>query len=153
MCVLVPVLFEVLLEFMHEFQTRENCKWEHAPGAVACEDGDLKLYEVDEGIVQARYWQKLAILGNFFLDHETCVRVYSSLCSPYATNLNPRLVLRYGTIPILCNDRRWRARIFSSKKKTECKSVYNLAHLLTPKQHQKKVLGRFLIELSYELSR
>jgi GNAT superfamily N-acetyltransferase len=84
--------------------------------------------------VNAPYCQRLCLLGKLFLDHKT---LYFDV-APF---------LFY--VVLLDNE----LAGFFSKEKPLVASEFNLACIVTMPQHQRKGLGRFLISLSYELTK
>jgi histone acetyltransferase MYST1 len=113
----------------------ESCEWVSPPGTVIYSDPEnkVRVQEVD-GLVNAPYCQRLCLLGKLFLDHKT---LYFDV-APF---------LFY--VVLLDNE----LAGFFSKEKPLVASEFNLACIVTLPQHQRKGLGRFLISLSYELTK
>jgi len=119
---------------------KKRCKAFHPPGDEIYrseeENITISVFEVD-GQKEVIYCQNLCYIAKLFLDHKTLE--YD--CSPF---------LFY----ILCEVNRKGHHIvgyFSKEKKSEM--GYNLACILTLPCHQQKGFGKFLISLSYELSK
>lgn len=112
-----------------------RCEWSAPPGTLLYTDPTHKvtIHEVD-GLVNVPYAQRLCLLGKLFLDHKT---LYFDV-APF---------LFY----VVCFDGELAG--FFSKEKPLVVSEFNLACIVTLPQHQRKGLGRFLIALSYELTR
>jgi histone acetyltransferase MYST1 len=112
-----------------------RCDWTSPPGACIYEDPahGVTVHEVD-GFVNVPYSQSLCLLGKLFLDHKT---------------------LYFDVAPfffyVVCLDGELAG--FFSKEKPLVASEFNLACIVTLPQHQRKGLGRFLIALSYELTK
>lgn len=111
------------------------CDWNSPPGLLVYEDPEraLRVFEID-GIVSTLYCQNLCLLAKLFLDHKT---------------------LYFDVAPFLFYVVTIEGEIagFFSKEKPMFASEYNLACILTLPQHQRKGVGRFLISLSYELTK
>lgn len=116
-------------------QHREHCTWRSPPGCLIYSDLErsVSVYEVD-GLVNVAYCQRLCLLGKLFLDHKT---LYFDV-APF---------LFY--VVLLQNE----LTGFFSKEKPLVASEFNLACIVTLPQHQRKGVGRFLIALSYELTK
>eukprot|EP00177_Eucheuma_denticulatum_P002916 GFKZ01005241.1.p1 GENE.GFKZ01005241.1~~GFKZ01005241.1.p1 ORF type:complete len:892 (-),score=115.44 GFKZ01005241.1:1475-3967(-) len=112
-----------------------KCDWNSPPGLLVYDDSDhaVRVYEID-GIVSTLYCQNLCLLAKLFLDHKT---------------------LYFDVAPFLFYVVTIAGEVagFFSKEKPMFGSEYNLACILTLPQHQRKGIGRFLISLSYELTR
>lgn len=113
----------------------KKCQWKFPPGVRIYEDSanDVSVYEID-GMVNVAYCQRLCLLGKLFLDHKT---LYFDV-APF---------LFY----VVCSG--GEVAGFFSKEKPLVVSEFNLACIVTLPQHQRKGIGRFLIALSYELTR
>lgn len=124
-----------------------NCLWKRPPGQLMYEDNScvdkgghplrVSVYEVD-GLASTVYCQCLCLLGKLFLDHKTlCYDMTPFLF--YVVTLNDEIA---G---------------FFSKSRTRASAggiaEENLSCIVTLPQHQGKGVGRFLIQLSYELAR
>nr|CCC91565.1 putative histone acetyltransferase [Trypanosoma congolense IL3000] len=108
------------------------------PGSEVYRDPvrQLSVMEID-GVAEPTFCQHLALLSKLFLDHKALDHdmtpfLFYVLCSTQPHGLE---VLGY----------------FSKEKKTP--EMYNLSCILVLPQFQSRGIGRFLIELSYELSR
>lgn len=113
----------------------KNCDWHSPPGLAIYSDPQraISVYEID-GIISTLYCQNLCLLGKLFLDHKT---LYYDV-APFFFYV----VTIHGELAG-----------FFSKEKPISGSDYNLACILTLPQHQRKGIGRFLISLSYELTK
>lgn len=131
---------EFCLRYMRKPQTlarhRPQCQLRHPPGDEIYRDGNLAVFEVDGG-AQPIYCQCLCLLGKLFIDHKT---------------------LYYDVEPFLFYvlteadaDGHHVVGYFSKEKHSA--EGYNLACILTFPQYQRRGFGRFLIALSYALSR
>lgn len=114
---------------------RTRCSWKDPPGYRVYHHGErsVSVYEINS-VVHPGYCQRLCLLGKLFLDHKT---------------------LFYDVSPFLFYVITLEGKIagFFSKENTIVSSEFNLACILTLPQHQKKGIGRFLISLSYELTK
>lgn len=112
-----------------------RCDWHSPPGLLTYSDPQhaISVYEID-GIINTLYCQNLCLLGKLFLDHKT---------------------LYFDVAPFLFYVVTIEGELagFFSKEKPISGSEYNLACILTLPQHQRKGVGRFLISLSYELTK
>lgn len=115
-----------------------QCRLRHPPGTEIYRDGTagLAVYEVD-GWHQKLYCQNLCLLSKLFLDHKT---VFFDV-SPF---------LFYVLVEVDA-DGTHLAGYFSKEKRTL--QEHNLACIMILPQHQRKGYGKFLVALSYELSK
>jgi histone acetyltransferase MYST1 len=115
---------------------KAECKFRNPPGREIYREVDLSVYEVD-GKEERLYCQNLCLLSKLFLDHKT---------------------LYYDVDPfyfyIICQVDDYGAHIvgYFSKEKVSHED-YNLACILTFPQYQKHGYGKFIISLSYELTK
>jgi histone acetyltransferase MYST1 len=118
----------------------KKCKLRHPPGNEIYRSKEQNLtvavFEID-GIKETVYCQNLCYIAKLFLDHKTLE--YD--CSPFLfyviTEVDERGCHVVG--------------YFSKEKKSSAN--YNLACILTLPCHQRKGYGKFIISLSYELSK
>ncbi|MEW5308481.1 MAG: hypothetical protein WDW38_000438 [Sanguina aurantia] len=113
-----------------------KCRIKNPPGDEIYRNGNVCMFEVD-GKKEKHYCQNLAYLAKLFLDHKT---LYYDV----------DLFLFY----ILCEIDERGAHIvgyFSKEKASD--DGYNLACILTLPAYQRKGYGKFLISMSYELSK
>lgn len=131
-------------EFCMRFFSTENeyfnhcacCDVTHPPGDEIYRKGRISAYEVD-GLLSQRWCTNLCLITKLFLDHKT-------------EYYNPSLFYFY----IVCFVDEHGAHpcgFFSKEKIEDCKN--NLACILAFPCYQKSGVGRFLISLSYELSK
>ena len=128
---------------MRFFRTEEEyndhcskCKCTHPPGDEIYRKGHISAYEVD-GSFASRWCTNLCLITKLFLNHKTSY--YSpSLFLFYVVCFNDA----HGAHP--CG-------FFSKEKDFECKN--NLACILAFPCYQNSGIGRFMIQLSYELSK
>ena len=137
-----PLMYvcEYCLKYMKNVNTFRNhkatCPHRTPPGKEIYRELGVSVYEIDGK--QARvYCQNLCLLAKLFLDHKT---------------------LYYDVDPfyfyIICSVDDHGAHIvgyFSKEKQSQ--DGYNLACILTFPQHQQHGYGKFIISLSYELSK
>mmetsp|Transcript_2857 Transcript_2857/g.6720 ORF Transcript_2857/g.6720 Transcript_2857/m.6720 type:complete len:486 (+) Transcript_2857:198-1655(+) len=131
---------EFTLKYMKKKKTflkhKAECPHRHPPGREIYREYGLSVYEVD-GKEHRVYCQNLCLLAKLFLDHKT---------------------LYYDVDPfyfyIICHVDDHGAHIvgYFSKEKVSAEE-YNLACILTFPQYQKEGYGKFIISLSYELSK
>jgi histone acetyltransferase MYST1 len=114
----------------------QSCQIRHPPGDEIYRDGNISVFEVD-GANQKIYCQCLCLLAKLFIDHKT---------------------LYYDVEPFLfyvmceCGKQGFKVVGYFSKEKNSPDN-YNVACILTFPQYQRRGYGRFLIALSYELSK
>lgn len=114
-----------------------RCIWDHPPGFKIYDhkytQSHVRVYEIDS-VINPDYCQRLCLLAKLFLDHKTLFCDVSPFLM-YVLTINGHLA---G---------------FFSKENPVIDSEFNLACILTLPPHQKKGVGRFLIALSYELTK
>lgn len=137
-----PMLYvcEFCLKYMRKRKTflkhKSCCPHRTPPGREIYRERGLSVFEID-GKEQKVYCQNLCLLAKLFLDHKT---------------------LYYDVDPfyfyIICSVDDHGAHIvgYFSKEKVSTEG-YNLACILTFPQHQQHGYGKFIISLSYELSK
>jgi histone acetyltransferase HTATIP len=110
----------------------------HPPGREVYRDvkQGVIAFEAD-GAVHHAYCERVALISKSFLEHktldyDTTPFVFYTLCT----------ITTYGCVV---------AAYFSREKRNP--HAYNLSCILTLPQHQGKGLGRFLVDMSYEMSR
>lgn len=114
----------------------ERCSLRHPPGLEIYRKDNVSVFEVD-GTTNRLYCQNLCYIAKLFLDHKT---------------------LYYDVDPfwfyVMCEIDNHGAHIvgyFSKEKYSE--EDYNVACILTLPPYQRRGYGKFLISLSYELSK
>ncbi|KAK9839708.1 hypothetical protein WJX81_007330 [Elliptochloris bilobata] len=117
-----------------------KCRLQHPPGDEIYRNrtakGRVSMYEVD-GKKEKLYCQNLCYLAKLFLDHKT---LYYDV----------DLFLFY----VLCENDERGSHIVGYFSKEKCSEEgYNLACILTLPAYQRKGYGKFLIAMSYELSK
>jgi len=131
---------EWCLKYMKKLSTLENhkkdCMIRHPPGNEIYRDRNVSVFEVD-GNKHKIYCQCLCLLAKLFIDHKT---------------------LYYDVEPflfyILCEyDKSGFHVVGYFSKEKDSPEGYNVACILTFPQYQRKGYGKFLIALSYELSK
>jgi histone acetyltransferase MYST1 len=131
---------EFCLKYMKKRKTLERhkrkCEWRHPPGDEIYRDGKVSVFEVD-GKENKIYCQNLCLLAKLFLDHKTLYY-----------DVDPFLFY------ILCSSDEKGCHImgYFSKEKHSADD-FNLACILTFPPYQRLGYGKFLISLSYELSK
>lgn len=140
----LPVLYvcEFCLTYMRKVNTYrhhlQTCNCRRPPGTQIYRDESQKIavYEID-GKQEKAYCQKLCLLAKLFLDHKT---------------------IFYDTTPfyfyVVCEEQDDGDHIvgyFSKEKHSE--QSYNLACILTLPQKMRQGYGKFIIDLSYSLTR
>ncbi len=113
-----------------------ECTSHRPPGRQIYRDTDLAMYEID-GKEHKIYCQNLCLLSKLFLDHKTLYY-----------DVDPFLFY------VLCEVDEEGSHIvgyFSKEKHSQ--ENYNLACILTFPSYQRKGYGKFLISVSYELSK
>ena len=110
----------------------------HPPGREVYRDAEqgVIVFEAD-GSVHRRFAESIALISKAFLEHksldyDTTPFVFYTVC----------FITQHGCVV---------AGYFSREKRNPEK--FNLSCILTLPQHQGRGLGRFLVEMSYELSR
>lgn len=115
---------------------RRCCQHVSPPGCLVYHDdeNDIRVYEID-GLLNSTYCSCLCLVAKLFLEHK-------SLCYDIGAFNFYVVTVNRGEIAA-----------YFSKEKPMTKSRYNVACILTFPQHQRKGIGRFLIDFSYELTR
>jgi histone acetyltransferase MYST1 len=131
---------EFCLSYMRKTRTflshKETCKCRRPPGKEIYREDDIAVYELD-GKDHRVYCQKLCLIAKLFLDHKT---------------------LYYDTTPFYfyiitrVDDQGSHIVGYFSKEKLSTEN-YNLACILTLPQYQRDGYGKFIISLSYELTK
>ncbi|KAL7580351.1 hypothetical protein ACA910_004380 [Epithemia clementina (nom. ined.)] len=135
---------EFCLTYMRQLRTYkrhlQTCPHRHPPGRCIYREPDLAVYELD-GQEHVAYCQKLCLLAKLFLDHKTLYFDVHPFYFYVVTKVDPE-------------DDQKAARIvgYFSKEKMSSEG-YNLACILTFPQYQKAGYGKFIISLSYELTK
>jgi histone acetyltransferase MYST1 len=131
---------EYCLKYMKKKKTLERhslkCESYAPPGREIYREKDLAMYEVD-GKENKIYCQNLCLLSKLFLDHKTLYY-----------DVDPFLFY------ILCEVDSQGCHIvgyFSKEKQSQ--ENYNLACILTFPPYQRKGYGKFLISVSYEITK
>jgi histone acetyltransferase MYST1 len=133
---------EYCLKYMVTYNALEKhymkCRYRHPPGDEIYRDqaNGISVFEVS-GRNDRLYCQNLCLLAKLFLDHKTMYYdvqhfLFYVLCEIDPEGAGCRMVGYF------------------SKEKVHC---FNLACILTLPPYQRKGYGKFLIELSYELSK
>uniref|UniRef100_A0A7S0RE57 Histone acetyltransferase n=1 Tax=Chlamydomonas leiostraca TaxID=1034604 RepID=A0A7S0RE57_9CHLO len=113
-----------------------KCRTRHPPGEEIYRNGNVCMFEVD-GKREKAFCQNLCFLAKLFLDHKT---LYYDV----------DLFLFY----ILCEIDERGAHVVGYFSKEKCSEEgYNLACILCFPAYQRKGYGKFLISMSYELSK
>eukprot|EP00002_Diphylleia_rotans_P010922 TRINITY_DN2160_c0_g1_i3.p1 TRINITY_DN2160_c0_g1~~TRINITY_DN2160_c0_g1_i3.p1 ORF type:complete len:383 (+),score=64.90 TRINITY_DN2160_c0_g1_i3:107-1255(+) len=131
---------EFCLKYMKLRSTYEkhkaSCKHKHPPGDEIYRDGVISAYEVF-GSKQKLYCQNLCLLSKLFLDHKTLYYDVDHFIFYILTEHDDDGTHLVG---------------YFSKEKYSAED-YNLACIMILPCHQRKGYGKFLISLSYELSK
>mmetsp|Transcript_20467 Transcript_20467/g.31560 ORF Transcript_20467/g.31560 Transcript_20467/m.31560 type:complete len:562 (+) Transcript_20467:381-2066(+) len=131
---------EYCLKYMKRTKTfkehKKTCPHRRPPGKEIYRDGRLSVFEVN-GRDSPVYCQNLCLLAKLFLDHKT---LYYDV-DPF-----------YFYIITEVDDEGAHIVGYFSKEKVSAED-YNLACILTFPQYQKCGYGKFIISLSYELSK
>jgi histone acetyltransferase MYST1 len=131
---------EFCLKYMKKAKTfrkhKATCPCRHPPGKEIYREYGLSVYEVD-GKDHRVYCQNLCLLAKLFLDHKT---LYYDV-DPF-----------YFYIITEVDDSGAHIVGYFSKEKVSAEE-YNLACILTFPQFQKHGYGKFIISLSYELTK
>jgi len=120
-----------------------RCKWTHPPGNEIYRSKDqgieVAMFEVD-GSKELVYTQNICYIAKLFLDHKTLWEDTTPFLFYVLTEVTDRGCSVVG--------------YFSKEKSTELHPHgNNVACILTLPCHQRKGFGKFLISLSYELSK
>lgn len=137
-----PVLYicEYCMKYMKRRETyarhRRDCPYRQPPGREIYRKGILSVYEID-GSRHKVYCQCLCLMAKLFLDHKTLYFDVAPFWFYVLTEVdrNGAHVVGY----------------FSKEK--ESADSNNVACIMILPPHQRKGYGKFLIDLSYELSR
>ncbi|KAK8809530.1 hypothetical protein WA158_000473 [Blastocystis sp. Blastoise] len=113
-----------------------NCILKHPPGIEIYRDGIISVYEV-EGRTNRVFCQNLCLLAKLFLDHKTLYY-----------DVDPFFFYILGEV----DQQGFHINGYFSKDRASMDD-YNLACILTLPFTQRKGYGRFLISLSYELTK
>lgn len=113
-----------------------QCKHHSPPGQEIYREGNLSVYELD-GKDHRVYCQNLCLLAKLFLDHKTLYYDVDPFHFYVITEVDDEGAHIVG---------------YFSKEKVSAEE-YNLACILTFPQFQKCGYGKFIISLSYELSK
>lgn len=138
----VETLFvcEFCLSYMRLKKTlkkhKAECTCRQPPGRCIYKHEDLAVYELD-GKDHLAYCQKLCLLAKLFLDHKT---LYYDV-TPFFFYVITKVDVHGSHI----------VGYFSKEKVSN--EGYNLACILTFPQYQKAGYGKFIISLSYELTK
>lgn len=131
---------EYCLKYMQRGSSLRNhlaeCTYRHPPGDEIYRHNGVSIFEVDGGMNKV-YCQNLCLFCKLFLDHKTLY-----------FGVNPFLFY------IVCefDEEGYHIVGFFSKEKASPEN-FNLACILTFPYHQRKGWGKFLISLSYEITR
>lgn len=132
---------EYCLKYMKKQKTLINhsfkCHMKSPPGREIYRDSSLTMFEID-GKEHKLYCQNLCLLSKLFLDHKT---LYYDV-DPF---------LFYVLCEIDEEDQHHIVGYFSKEKQSQ--EGYNLACILTFPPYQRKGYGKFLISVSYELTK
>lgn len=132
---------EYCLKYMRKQKTLIShsfkCHMKSPPGREIYRDSSLTMFEID-GKDHKLYCQNLCLLSKLFLDHKT---LYYDV-DPF---------LFYVLCEIDEDDQHHIVGYFSKEKQSQ--EGYNLACILTFPPYQRKGYGKFLISVSYELTK
>jgi len=131
---------EFCLKYMKHRKTlrrhKAECALRRPPGKEIYREGSLSVFEVD-GKKHRIYCQNLCLMAKLFLDHKTLYYDVEPFIFYIVTEVDERGAHIVG---------------YFSKEKYSAED-YNLACILTFPQYQKCGYGKFIISLSYELSK
>ena len=132
---------ENCLKYMKYMKTyvdhcKKQCKSKNPPVKLIYKKDNLEVYEIN-GEDQKLYCQNLCLIAKLFLDHKTLYYDVSPFMFYVLCELDEE-----GTHPV---------GYFSKEKNSP--DDYNLACIMTLPPHQRKGYGRFLIQLSYEITK
>lgn len=133
---------EYCLSYMKKCKTYQHhkatCPVRHPPGKEIYRDAEecISVYELD-GKDHRAYCQKLCLLAKLFLDHKTLYYDVNPFYFYIITRVDERGAHIVG---------------YFSKEKVSSEG-YNLACILTLPQFQQAGYGKFIISLSYELTK
>mmetsp|Transcript_19898 Transcript_19898/g.24563 ORF Transcript_19898/g.24563 Transcript_19898/m.24563 type:complete len:527 (+) Transcript_19898:76-1656(+) len=136
----VLLVCEFCLKYMKHKKTlrkhRGECTSRRPPGQEIYREGNVSVFEVD-GKEHRTYCQNLCLLAKLFLDHKTLYYDVEPFYFYIITEVDSQGAHIVG---------------YFSKEKSSAED-YNLACILTFPQYQKCGYGKFIISLSYELSK
>ncbi|CAB9505839.1 Histone acetyltransferase of the MYST family [Seminavis robusta] len=131
---------EYCLKYMRKAKTlkkhKAECTWRRPPGTEIYREDKLSVFEVD-GKENRVYCQNLCLLAKLFLDHKTLYYDVEPFLFYIITSVDDKGAHIVG---------------YFSKEKVSAEE-YNLACILTFPQYQSQGFGKFIISLSYELSK
>jgi histone acetyltransferase MYST1 len=131
---------EYCLTYMKKLRTYKDhlrtCPCRRPPGREIYRNGDLAVHELD-GKDHRAYCQKLCLLAKLFLDHKTLYY-----------DVNPFL---FYVVSRVDEEGSHIVGYFSKEKRSS--EGYNLACIMTFPQYQKSGFGKFIISLSYEITK
>lgn len=131
---------EYCLKYMRKARTikkhKAECTWRRPPGTEIYREDNLSVFEVD-GKENRVYCQNLCLLAKLFLDHKTLYYDVEPFLFYIITTVDEKGAHIVG---------------YFSKEKVSAEE-YNLACILTFPQYQLHGYGKFIISLSYELSK
>jgi histone acetyltransferase MYST1 len=138
-----PILY--LCDWCLKYCTRRNtleehslmCRYRHPPGSEIYRDGQLSVFEVD-GDKHRIYCQNLSLFSKLFIDHKTAYYDVEPFLFYILTEYTPKVGYRVVG--------------YFSKEKHSLEHN-NVACILTFPQYQRRGYGKFLISLSYALSK
>jgi histone acetyltransferase MYST1 len=132
---------EYCLRYMKKKETLDrhklDCTMKSPPGKLIYQEHDITMFEID-GKDEKLYCQNLCLLSKLFLDHKTLYYdvepfLFYTLCETDAMGYHH--IVGY----------------FSKEKQSQ--ENYNLACILTFPPYQRKGYGKFLISVSFELTK
>ncbi|GMH92231.1 hypothetical protein TrST_g13333 [Triparma strigata] len=138
----IPKLYvcEFCLKYMKSINTlrkhNSTCTCTRPPGDEIYRDGNVSVFEID-GNKDPLYCQSLCLLAKLFLDHKT---LYYDV-APFMFYVVTETTQKGATV----------VGYFSKEKNSS--EGYNLACILTFPQYQRSGYGKFIISLSYEISK
>ncbi|KAF0992912.1 hypothetical protein HZS_7325 [Henneguya salminicola] len=138
----IPIIYicEKCLKYMalqkSYFTHKDTCSLAVPPGRQIYHDKNLCVFEID-GALNKLYCQNLCLLAKFFLDHKT---LYFDV-SPF-----------HFYVAYEYDGFNYHITSYFSKEKVSVDN-YNVACILTFPPYQRKGYGKFLISLSYEISK
>lgn len=115
---------------------KKTCRLRHPPGNEIYRKGNLSVFEVD-GMENKLYCQNLCLLSKLFLDHKTLYYDVDPFLFYIVTEVDEQGCHVVG---------------YFSKEKVSL-DEYNLACILVFPPFQRRGYGKFLISLSYELTK
>eukprot|EP00520_Triparma_pacifica_P012615 CAMPEP_0118639484 /NCGR_PEP_ID=MMETSP0785-20121206/4246_1 /TAXON_ID=91992 /ORGANISM="Bolidomonas pacifica, Strain CCMP 1866" /LENGTH=379 /DNA_ID=CAMNT_0006530811 /DNA_START=42 /DNA_END=1178 /DNA_ORIENTATION=- len=131
---------EYTLKYMKKVSTlvkhKKECTVTHPPGNEIYREGKVSVFEID-GADEPVYCQNLCLLAKLFLDHKTLYYDVNPFFFYVVTEVDQTGCHIVG---------------YFSKEKHSAEG-YNLACILTFPQYQRSGYGKFIISLSYEISK